>query len=166
MTRAGQKHPPKKKARSKPRPDPVAPLSDEERVVRAQSEIDKAFMHLREAELLAKNGSAPNACVHSAYYAMYHCASAGLLAAGGVGRLGDVPKNHADVRQEFGKLVAGQSGILGQTGQMLSDALTDRMVADYVLDRSATVEIAKETTQNARLFLEACSKRWTLVPSR
>src|SRR5882672_598746 len=67
-------------------------MSDHDRGVKAQHEFEKAMIHLIEAERLAAWGNAPNACVHSAYYGMHHCASAAILAAGGVGKLRDVPR--------------------------------------------------------------------------
>jgi hypothetical protein len=79
-------HLPKKKHANRPRAAPVVPLSELERGIKAQQEFEKAMIHLIEAERIAKWGSAPNACVHSAYYAMHHCASAAILAAGGVGK--------------------------------------------------------------------------------
>jgi uncharacterized protein (UPF0332 family) len=73
------------------------PLSDTERAIKAKQEFEKAMIHLTEAEDIAEWGGAPNACVHSAYYAMYHCATAALLAAGGVGKRRDVPQSHEHV---------------------------------------------------------------------
>jgi hypothetical protein len=71
MNRRGKKHPPKKKHANKPRPAPVVPLSDGDRSSKAQEEFEKAMIHLIEAERLAEWGRAPNACIHSAYYAMH-----------------------------------------------------------------------------------------------
>lgn len=132
MTR--EKHPPKKKHANKPRPTAVIPLTAEERLTKARLEFAKALMHLGEAEQLASSKAAPNACVHSAYYAMHHCAVAAILAAGGVGKYLDAPKSHEHVIEHYGKLVIGEAGELGLSGLWLSRARTDRMVADYDLD--------------------------------
>jgi uncharacterized protein (UPF0332 family) len=131
----GKKHPPRKKHPNKPRPLPVQPLSDLERSTRAQEEFDKAFIHLVEAEKLAEFAQTPNACIHSAYYAMYHAATAALFASGGVGKRGDVPKSHEHVVEHFGKLVANEMGDLAGQGKVLSTARNDRMVADYDMVR-------------------------------
>src|SRR5438105_4927311 len=128
MSRRGKKHPPKKKHTNRPRPAPVEPMSDFDRGIKAQQELEKAMIHLIEAERLAEWRSAPNACVHSAYYAMHHCASAAILAAGGVGKRRDIPQSHEHVIEHFGNLVATESGYLGQSGIALSRARTDRMV--------------------------------------
>ena len=105
-----KKHPPKKKHSNRPRPLPVQPLSDHDRSVRGQEEFNKACIHLSEAEKLAEFGQTPNACIHSAYYAMHHAAAAALYASGGVGPRRDVPKSHEHVIEHFGKLVANETG--------------------------------------------------------
>jgi uncharacterized protein (UPF0332 family) len=105
------------------------------RAINAQEEFDKAVIHLVEAERLAAWGEAPNSCIHSAYYAMYHAASAYILASGGVGKRLDVPKSHEHVLQHFGKLVASEPGELSLMGKELSAARNERMVADYFVVR-------------------------------
>ncbi len=160
MSRGGKRHPPKKKHINKPRPAPVVPLSDNDRLNAAQREFEKGMIHLIEAERLAEWGRAPNACIHSAYYAMYHCASAAILAAGGVGKRRDVPKSHEHVIQHYGKLVDGMPGHLGQSGMVLSRARSDRMVADYDLIRGAGPRDAADTTAEARGFVHACKDKW------
>ena len=160
MSRGAKKHPPKKKHINKPRPAAVVPLSDGERSIKAQEEFEKAMIHLIEAERLAKWGDAPNACIHSAYYAMYHCASAAILAAGGVGKRRDVPKSHEHVIEHYGKLVAAEPGNIGQSGMVLSRARTDRMVADYDLVRGVNKSDAVATTADARAFINSCKSKW------
>jgi uncharacterized protein (UPF0332 family) len=122
-------------------------------------------MHLAEAERLAKWGQAPNACVHSAYYAMHHCAAAAILAAGGVGKRGDVPKSHEHVMEHFAKLVEWEPGPLGQCGRMLSLARSDRMIADYNLVRHAGSDEARATVADAKVFVNACSAKWRFRPT-
>lgn len=160
------KHPAKKKHPNRPRPDPVVPLSDIERVQLSNEEFAKALIQLAEAEKLAEWGKAPNACVHSAYYAMEHCAAAALLANGGVGKRRDVPKSHEHLIEHFGKLVEGKPGILGDSGRMLSRARTDRMTADYGLVESVSEEDARATTSDARKFIDACEVAWRLGSNR
>jgi uncharacterized protein (UPF0332 family) len=160
MSRRGQRHPPKKKHANRPRPEPVAPISDSDRSVKARQEFQKAVTHLEEAERLAQWGGAPNACVHSAYYAMHHCAAAAILASGGVGKRKDVPQSHEHVIQHFGNLIASEPGFLGESGKVLSRARSDRMVADYNLIRGATAEEAAATVRDARRFVDACKGRW------
>ena len=120
-------------------------------------------MHLAEAVRLANWGQAPNACIHSAYYATHHCAAAAILLAGGVGKRGDVPKSHEHVIEHFGNLVEQEAGVLGQCGRMLSQARSERMMADYDLVRSATPGEASATVADAQTFLTECRARWPLL---
>lgn len=159
----GKKHPPKRKHPNKPRVPPVQPLTDTEREVRGQEEFDKACIHLFEAEKLAEFARAPNACIHSAYYAMYHAAAAALFASGGVGKRRDVPKSHEHVVRHFGQLVEHEAGDLAGTGQLLSTARNDRMIADYDMVRGAGGMDAAETTKQARKFVDACKEKWKFV---
>jgi uncharacterized protein (UPF0332 family) len=160
MSRGKGSHPPKKKHENRPRPAPIEPLSSQDREAKAQQEFDKALVNLREAEKMAVWGQAPNACVHSAYYAMYHCAAAAILASGGVGKRLDVPQSHEHVIQHYGRLVEGQEGDLGESGRLLSRARTDRTVADYDLVRGTDNDDAQATTNDARKFLEANAAKW------
>jgi uncharacterized protein (UPF0332 family) len=160
VSRRGNPQPPKKKHANRPRPAPVEPLSDLDRRIKAQGEFEKAMIHLIEAERMAAWGDAPNACVHSAYYAMHHCASAAILLAGGVGKRRDVPQSHEHVIQHFGNLVAAEAGYLGQSGMALSRARSDRRRADDDLMRGATSADAVETAKQARLFVAACREKW------
>jgi len=118
------------------------------------------MIHLIEAERIAELGNAPNACVHSAYYAMHHCAAAAILASGGVGKRRDAPKSHEHIVQHYGRLVASEPDYLGQSGMVLSRARTDRMVADYDLVRGITNDDATATAKDARQFVEACKAKW------
>lgn len=160
MNKGARSHPPKKKHANRPRPAPVSPLTDEERRERAKAEFRKALVHLSEAEKLSAWGEAPYACVHSAYYAMHHCAVAALLAAGGVGKAKDVPRSHEHVIEHFGKLVAGESGSLAGTARLLGRARTDRVDADYGLLPTSTSARASVLAADARNLIEACSARW------
>lgn len=156
------KYPPKKKHSNKPRSVPIIPLSEPQRLSLAQQEFDKALIHLAEAERIVDWGGAPNACVHSAYYAMEHCAAAAILATGGVGKRKDSPKSHEHIIEHFGKLVDGEPDPLGECGKMLSRARTDRMTADYGLIESVSNDDAAETTSDARKFVDACMTKWKL----
>jgi uncharacterized protein (UPF0332 family) len=158
--RGKETYPSKKRHVNRPRTNPVVPLSDTERWARAQQEFEKALIRLIEAERMAEWGEAPNACAHSACYAMHHSAAAAILAAGGVGKRRDVPQSHEHVIQHFGNLVASEQGYLGDSGKVLSRARTDRMVADYDLVRGITNIEATETAREARKFVDACKAKW------
>jgi uncharacterized protein (UPF0332 family) len=160
MSRGKGTHPPKKKHPNRPRPAPIEPLSPQDRETKSRQEFEKALIKLREAEKMAAWGQAPNACVHSAYYAMYHCAAAAILASGGVGKRLDVPQSHEHVIQHYGRLVEGEEGDLGESGRLLSRARTDRTVADYDLVQGTNNDDARATTNDARKFLEANAAKW------
>ena len=162
MSRGGLKHPPKKKHTAKPRPLAQIPLTDSERLQKTRAELDKSMIYLLEAERLASWGQAPNACIHSAYFAMLHCARAIILACGGVGKTLDVPNSHEHVIQHFGNVVAKERHELAGCGLMLNRARGDRMIADYDLVRTASPEDAAQTTADARRFIDSCKQRWQM----
>ena len=167
MTKPGMRHPPKKKHASKPRPAVHVSLTAEQQRLKASSEFSKALLHLGEAELAASRGGTPNACIHSAYYAMHHCAIAVLLMKGGVDKYGDVPGSHEHVAQHFGKAVADLPPGLAELCLMLGRARSDRTDADYGLGFSASDADALATTVLARTFVDACQQFWMLaVPAR
>lgn len=157
-------HPDKRKHANAPRPLPATPLTAEERALKSGAEFGKALRLLAEAERLAAWGEAPSACIHSAYYAMYHCASASILAAGGVGKRQDAPASHEHVSQHFGRLVSEEGGELSGTGLLLARARSDRMAADYGLGLDATDGGGGESVAAARHMIALCQARWGLVP--
>jgi len=55
----GRSDPPKKKRANKPRPNPIKPLSEDDRARLAQAEFNLAMIHLGEAEKLAAWSEAP-----------------------------------------------------------------------------------------------------------
>ena len=162
----GMRHPPKKKHSSRPRPGPVVRLTVEQQRLKASSEFSKSLMHLGEAELAAVRGGTPNACIHSAYYAMHHCAVAVLLMTGGVDKYGDVPGSHEHVALHFGRTLADRSPDLATLGLMLARARSDRTNADYGLGFSASDDDALSTSKDARAFVDACRLHWQLVKAQ
>jgi len=119
---------------------------------------------MSEAEWLAASGEAPNACVHSAYYAMHHAAAAAILANGGVGKHRDVPKSHEHVIYHFEKIVECEPDPLGSGAALLNRGRSRRIVADYELYASATAAEAAELTKQARILLDAIRTKWDLSP--
>ncbi len=112
--------PPKKKHPKTPRLEPAKPWTDAERAERAAYEFQKAVKFLTEADKILRLRTVPNACVHSAYYAMYHCACAAILAAGGVGKLRNFPESHKHVLEHFAKITVNETGLLAETGAALN----------------------------------------------
>ncbi|KGD91930.1 MULTISPECIES: HEPN domain-containing protein [Rhizobium/Agrobacterium group] len=158
-------HPPKKKKTNKPRKEPVTPIGEEVRKHKARLEFSKSIIHLKEAQRLAAWEQAPNACVHSAYYAMYHCATAVILASGGVGKKLDAPESHTHVIEHFGKIIRNQQKDLEHLGMTLNRARTDRMISDYGLVEGVDNELAASTTEDATTFVQTCREVWALEPS-
>lgn len=156
------RHPPKDKKTNRPRSLPIEPLAEEVRLGRAAQEFRKAEMHLQEARTQAENGGTPHACVHSAYYAMHHCARAVLFKAGGVGKTKEVPASHEHVIEHFGKLLVNEADASNSLGLMLNRARGDRIRSDYDLDDQVVEDEAKEAATNASHFIAECTKRWDL----
>jgi hypothetical protein len=96
---------------------------------------------------------------------MHHCATAAILAAGGVGKRLDAPKSHEHVAEHYGKLVEGEPGFLGESGRVLNRGRTDREIADYALGTSISAAESAELAADARRFIEACAARWSLRAS-
>lgn len=159
-------HPPKDKKQKKPRKEKVEPLSELERASKAIQEFSKALIHLDEVKKLAAWGQAPNACVHSAYYAMYHTATAVILTVGGVGKRGDAPASHVHIVEHFGKIVASQKPELESLGLTLNRARQDRMISDYGLVEGASDNEAAYLAQVAEDFTETCRGAWGLKMGR
>jgi uncharacterized protein (UPF0332 family) len=155
--------PPKKKHVNRPRPAPVLPWTDAERAESAALEFAKATRHLNEAERIIKRRDVPLACVHLAYYAMHHCARAVILVSGGAGKLKNAPDSHRHVLEHFDRLTSGEIGDLGKAGATLSRAMGLREAADYGLDRDPSAADADEAVAEARVFMDACAKRWNLA---
>ncbi len=91
--------------------------------------------------------------VHHAYYAMFHAASAVVLA-----KTGTVPVRHSTVVSEFGRLMR-DLGEDGRThGRALNRAHDVRLVADYAIDTRVLPSTARETAQAATAFVGFCRK--------
>ena len=151
-----REHPPKKKHTARPR-SAIVPLTDKQREDRARKQIEKAATHLREAESIE---DAPNARVHSAYYAMHHAAAAAILMSGGVGKFRDVPASHEHLIEHFGKFFAAKEHPLHASALALNRARTFRVVADYDLDQNASLDEAKDVTREAQVMPAAIILAW------
>lgn len=169
MARSSEQ-PPKKKHTNKPRQPPVIELSDADRESCALEAEQKAEIHLKEALSIAEIGKAPNATVHSAYYAMHFCAIAALYRAGGVGKRKDVPASHEHVIQHYIRLAEGlDDPFLKTSGALLNRARDDRVRADYYVGTDQTMtfglgganrEEAVEAAAVAARFVQAWTTLW------
>ena len=127
-----------------------------------RSEHELAEIHLNEAIAILAAGVAPNACVHSAYYCMYHAATAVLHIAGGVGKTKHVPKGHNIVLQHFTKLAeaVGEKGT--EAAQLLNRAKSVRITADYGGAEPPDEDEVKVAVADARRFIEICVELFCL----
>jgi uncharacterized protein (UPF0332 family) len=108
------------------------------------------------ARLLAQIGELDPAThgemlVHHAYYAMFHAASAVILA-----RTGTVPVRHATVVSEFGRLMCDLGGEGRRHGRALNRAHDVRLVADYAIDTRVLPATARETIGAASALVGFC----------
>jgi uncharacterized protein (UPF0332 family) len=158
-----------KKKPPKPRREAIQETTDAEREDEAEQAIEKASIHLKEAEEMAPWGRAPNACVHAAYYAMHFVAVAALFRAGGVGPRRSVPESHEHVLLHYIKLAEAQTGFLRDSGKILNRARDMRVQCDYFTDddgnrdfgmHGASKKEATEITEQARLMLSAWREVW------
>lgn len=86
---------------------------------------------------------------HHAYYAMYHAATAVLLA-----REGDYPKTHAALVSRFGLLVKDLSVAARDQGRALRQAYELRLLADYDAGAKDLAERATASLAAATLFIK------------
>jgi len=158
-----------KKKPPKPRPPPAGVLTPGQRESRAEDAEAKATVHLREALAMSIWGEAPNACIHSAYYAMHFIAVAALFRAGGVGKRKDVPESHEHVIQHYAKLAETLPSPFTESGKLLNRARSMRVEADYFSNANATwhsgphgatATEASELTAQASSFISAWLRRW------
>jgi uncharacterized protein (UPF0332 family) len=124
---------------------------------------------MREAVAMSEWGEAPNACIHSAYYAMHFIAVAALLRAGGVGKRKDVPESHEHVIQHYARLAETLPAPFTESGKLLNRARDMRVEADYFRDEhgnldfgmhGATAKESSDLTTEAVSFVANWLQRW------
>ncbi|WP_109667106.1 HEPN domain-containing protein [Mesorhizobium loti] len=154
---------------AKPRREPIVELTEDEREEEASQAIEKAVIHLKEAEEMAPWGKAPNACAHAAYYAMHFVAVAALFRSGGVGKHKSVPKSHEHVLRHYIKLAEASTSPIKESAMMLNRALNLRLESDYFINdqgvwdsgmHGASKNEAAEMTAEARKLLNAWMAVW------
>ena len=152
----------REKAPTRARPMPLLALSTEEREKLIRFEHGAAELHLKEAIAILEWGDAPNACIHSAYYGMYHAATGVLHIAGGVGKTKHVPRSQEHVLQHFTKLAeaAGEKGL--EAAQLLNRARSARMTADYGGVEPPDEDEVKDAVADARRFIDICIEFFAL----
>jgi uncharacterized protein (UPF0332 family) len=114
-------------------------------------------------------GEAPNACIHSVYYAMYFIAVAALLRAGGVGKRKNVTESHEHVIQHYARFAETLPAPFKETGKLLNRPRDMRVKADYFRDEhrnlgfgvhGATIKEASDLTTEVSSFVANWLRRW------
>jgi uncharacterized protein (UPF0332 family) len=125
---------------------------------RAAISWQNADAHLREA--LAQDADAsPMAVIHSSYCAKFHAARAVLFHA-----IGNAPKRHDGVIQQFGLLVRDQDDALPTAGKAFNEVKDERTAADYDETIVPSPEEAREAQRAADNFLTTCGDRYGFRP--
>ncbi len=125
---------------------------------RAAVSWQKAETHLREASAQDADAS-PIAVSHSSYFAMFHASRAVLFRA-----VGNAPKRHDGVIQQFGLLVRDQDDALRTAGKAFNEVKDERTAAEYDETILPSPEEARETLQAANSFLAICGARYGFSP--
>ncbi len=112
----------------------------------------KATRLLRSVELRAKSDD-PDAVASTAYYAMFHAASAVLLP-----NEKRLPKTHSSLILQFG-LAAKDAGAAGrEAGALLHEAYDRRATGDYAVAIQLSRADALAAGSAARTFIDFCVK--------
>ena len=152
------------KAPNQPRKPKAIPLTDAERAGKAKDEHGRATLHMNEARRLAPWGQAPNACLHSINYAMYHAATAVLFLHGGIGPSRAVPESHTHVLGYFGQLAAKTGAEAEAAATLLANAKAAREEFDDGSIAGASPEEARAAFEDARQFIPICEQHLLLPP--
>jgi len=116
-----------------------------------QKHLESAEMFLKESEHLFSGGFY-NGTVGRAYYAMFHAATAALLAK-------DVERtSHHAIISAFGEFIVKPGLLEGKFHKYIIEAFTLRNDCDYLAPFEAEESQAAATLQRAKEFVEACRK--------
>ena len=116
-----------------------------------QKHLQSAEMFLKESEYLFSGGF-HNGTVGRAYYAMFHAATAALLAK-------EIERtSHHAIISAFGEFIAKPGLMDEKFHKYIIEAFTLRNDCDYLAPFKADESQAATTLQRAKEFLEACRK--------
>lgn len=117
----------------------------------------EAAEHLAKAERLLGQArplnpdEAPEAVVHLAYYAMFHAATAVLIAAGERPAL-----THGGLIGGFGRLMRDRGDEARAWGRLLNRAENLRLAADYAVSQTDLADGALGLLKDAQAFVAFC----------
>jgi len=116
-----------------------------------QKHLQSADLFLRESEHLFSGGFS-NGTIGRAYYAMFHAATAALLAK-------DIERtSHHAIISAFGEFIAKPGLLDGKFHKYIREAFTLRNDCDYLAPFEADDSQASTTLQRAKDFVDACRK--------
>ena len=118
--------------------------------------LDRSYEKLASAKLLFENSFYAD-CVSRAYYAMYYAARS-LLALKEI-----YPKTHSGVIRTLGLEFVTKGYLDEVSGRAIATAKEDREDADYGVVIGITSEEAKETLNDAKIFIEKIVKAEELL---
>jgi len=93
----------------------------------------------------------PSLMMEGLYYALFHAACAAVAA-----RSGSIPRTHASVIGQFGKIVRDESEAARSAGRLLNAAAEWRLAAIYDTAASSNVEGIEELYAALPAFLDLC----------
>lgn len=114
----------------------------------------KAQRDLRSALLTFEHGD-PDAAANRAYYAMYHAASAALMAIGQP-RLA-LAKTHRGVISAFAKHLVQPGHVPSVLSRMIGGGEKDRIIADYTGD-GVGAAVARRLIDDAEVFVSSVGR--------
>ncbi|MHC4425693.1 MAG: HEPN domain-containing protein [Planctomycetota bacterium] len=116
-----------------------------------QKHLQSAGMFLKESEHLFLGGF-HNGTVGRAYYAMFHAATAALLAK-------EIERtSHHAIISAFGEFIVKPGLVDGKFHRYIIEAFTLRNDCDYLAPFEADKSQAATTLQRAKEFVDACRK--------
>jgi uncharacterized protein (UPF0332 family) len=116
-----------------------------------QKHLESAGMFLKESEHLFSGGF-HNGTVGRAYYAMFHAATAALLAR-------DIERtSHHAIISGFGEFIVKPGFVDEKFHRYIIEAFTLRNDCDYLAPFEADKSQAATTLQRAKEFVDACKK--------
>lgn len=124
-------------------------LRNEDKSILIKLYLEKARESLDDAK---SETASPSARVNRAYYSMFNCATAMLLAKN------ITRSSHKGILSEFGKEFV-RAGVLPKAlGDDLRELEKRRYSADYIVRAEITKELADDSSQRAERFYEVITK--------
>jgi uncharacterized protein (UPF0332 family) len=95
----------------------------------------------------------PEPAIHGAYYAMFHAATAALIA-----REGAAPATHSALIGRFSQLARSEGATARDHGRALNRAFDLRLAADYGAEPAGLADVAPDIVRDAEAFVRFCAR--------